>query len=228
MFAFEEQGYKKEEVDAYIAKLKAELVEKKLNLLNSEQKVLDLTKKQNEIDNKERNILKAVKALEEANRIQEEGSRNLSSLKNRQSLIFIDKVNEFIEFLDKNHPELRLEADYSDYIESLVDMITKSKQSGNISVSSENDSMRLLLSKMEHYRRQKDEIKTVKVERKNMKHIFEDSNGVDEFLSSKPEENQIYKNIEIEANGFDLKEAVNPKDDLDEIMKAFDFFNNDN
>ena len=27
-------------------------------------------------------------------------------------------------------------------------------------------------------------------------------------------------------NGFDLKEAVNPKLGLEEIMKAFDFFNN--
>lgn len=27
--------------------------------------------------------------------------------------------------------------------------------------------------------------------------------------------------------GFDLKEALNPKEDLDEIMKAFDFFDND-
>ena len=26
-------------------------------------------------------------------------------------------------------------------------------------------------------------------------------------------------------SGFDLKEAINPKDDLDEIMKAFDFYN---
>lgn len=29
-------------------------------------------------------------------------------------------------------------------------------------------------------------------------------------------------------SGFDLKEAVNPKDDLEEIMKSFDFFEEDN
>ena len=29
-------------------------------------------------------------------------------------------------------------------------------------------------------------------------------------------------------SGFDLKEAINPKEDLDEIMKAFDFFNDEN
>jgi cell division septum initiation protein DivIVA len=35
------------------------------------------------------------------------------------------------------------------------------------------------------------------------------------------------KKISLAPNetGFDLKEAVNPKEDLDEIMKAFDFFN---
>lgn len=56
----------------------------------------------------------------------------------------------------------------------------------------------------------------------------------EKFLTNKEEQNNAYtnffsKNIEQEASmgsdGFDLKEAVNPKDDLDEIMKAFDFFN---
>ena len=46
-------------------------------------------------------------------------------------------------------------------------------------------------------------------------------------------ENNAYANIitskvgaipEVNESGFDLKEAINPKDDLDEIMKAFDFF----
>lgn len=32
----------------------------------------------------------------------------------------------------------------------------------------------------------------------------------------------------ISESGFDLKEAVNPKDDLEEIMKSFDFFKNEN
>ena len=34
------------------------------------------------------------------------------------------------------------------------------------------------------------------------------------------------KNKYVGESGFDLQEALNPKEDLEEIMKAFDFFNN--
>ena len=55
----------------------------------------------------------------------------------------------------------------------------------------------------------------------------------DKFLEDDSIENNAYANIitskvgaipEVNETGFDLKEAINPKDDLDEIMKAFDFF----
>ena len=36
---------------------------------------------------------------------------------------------------------------------------------------------------------------------------------------------QPKKQVVEEESGFDLKEALNPKEDLDEIMKAFDFYN---
>ena len=227
MFAFEENGYNKSEVDLYIGKLKAELMEKKLSLLNSEQKVLDLTQKQEEVDNKERRILKAVKALEEAHKIQEEGSKNLSNLKNKQSVILSDKILELIDYLKSAHPELDSDKNALSLISEVEDMAQSAKTSKRTSLTSENDSMRVLLDKMQEYRRkqedQKQQVKTVKIER-NIHHLFEDSNNVDEFLANKPDESQIYKNIDIEANGFDLKEAVNPKIDLDEIMKSFDFF----
>ena len=48
-------------------------------------------------------------------------------------------------------------------------------------------------------------------------------NLVDKFLASKPVDEQP-KAMPIVSNGFDLKEAVTPKDDLSEIMKAFDFY----
>ena len=61
-------------------------------------------------------------------------------------------------------------------------------------------------------------------------------NLADKFLSEDDQSNSAYSSIitsksravpEVNETGFDLKEAVNPKDDLDEIMKAFDFFNED-
>ena len=61
------------------------------------------------------------------------------------------------------------------------------------------------------------------------------TNLVDAYLEM-PEledENAFSKNIGkskkdkyVSESGFDLQEALNPKEDLEEIMKAFDFFNN--
>ena len=56
----------------------------------------------------------------------------------------------------------------------------------------------------------------------------------DKFLTEEPDDS-IY-NQKFGANsyptvnesGFNLKEAVNPKEDLEEIMKSFDFFESDN
>lgn len=55
-------------------------------------------------------------------------------------------------------------------------------------------------------------------------------NLVDEFLRDEPVEDNYAKTLIKEAypdvndSGFDLKEAINPKEDLTEIMKAFDFY----
>ena len=60
---------------------------------------------------------------------------------------------------------------------------------------------------------------------------------LDKFLSQDATPDSAYANkitakarVMPEANetGFDLKEAVNPKQDLEEIMKSFDFFVNAN
>ncbi len=61
-------------------------------------------------------------------------------------------------------------------------------------------------------------------------------NLADKFLSENDEQNNAYANIitskvravpEVNESGFDLKEAINPKEDLDEIMQAFDFYHGD-
>lgn len=48
---------------------------------------------------------------------------------------------------------------------------------------------------------------------------------IDKFLTDKKENNG---DIQVEPSGFDFKEALNPKEDLDEIMKSFDFFKQNN
>ncbi len=57
-------------------------------------------------------------------------------------------------------------------------------------------------------------------------------NLVDAYLDEREHDNNAFarkltrkKKYEVNESGFDLQEALNPKEDLDEIMKAFDFFN---
>lgn len=58
-------------------------------------------------------------------------------------------------------------------------------------------------------------------------------NLVDAYLEERENDNNAFarninrkKKAPVSESGFDLQEALNPKEDLDEIMKAFDFFNN--
>ena len=110
------------------------------------------------------------------------------------------------------------------------------------SATTDNDSMRILLSKMQEKRGSEAPVREVRIERNydskersiflkpvtEMKLGADDDyeNLVDKFLASKPIDEQP-KAMPIVSNGFDLKEAVTPKDDLSEIMKAFDFYNDD-
>ena len=61
MFSTEFNGYKKQEVDNYIASLKAEheksLMEERLKVLEAEKKMLDFKKKSDDVINREKNIM---------------------------------------------------------------------------------------------------------------------------------------------------------------------------
>ena len=92
------------------------------------------------------------------------------------------------------------------------------------------DAVKLLTSKM--YQSQNP--KEIKIERESgsrIKPVCDLKLGkddkydtlVDKFLNTRPEDDELPK-IEIQSSSFDLKEAINPKDDLSEIMKAFDFY----
>ena len=63
MFGIQENGYDKKSVDDYISKLKNEIMEQKLSILEREQRYLDYKEKSDELENREKNLYKAVKAL---------------------------------------------------------------------------------------------------------------------------------------------------------------------
>ena len=209
MFKSALDGYDKNEVDEYITQLKGELLEQKFSLLEAEKKSLALQNEREEIDAKEKSILHAIKVFEDNRKVQEEGSKSMYALKIEQMTLVYRKFEDVIQKIYLLHPEIKSDRELSVLVSELEDVLTQAKGEGltgviNSPISSSNDSMRVLLSKMQEHRRSGDYPKEVKIARINVK-----------------------KQPEVEESGFDLKEAVNPKMDLQEIMKAFDFFNND-
>lgn len=207
MFKSELNGYNREEVDSYITRLKAELMEQKFNLLESN---LDVQKQREEVETKEKNILKAIQVFEDARKFQEEGSKSMYALKIEQVTLVYRKFEDVLKKIYLLHPELEKDKELAKLVEELQGVLDKAKGESvtgilTSPINSDNDSMRVLLSKMQDYRKANDVPKEVKIARINVK----------KQPVSQPE-----------GSGFDLKEAVNPKIGLDEIMKAFDFFNN--
>lgn len=210
MFNIEDNGYNREQVDKYVAEMKRELLEYKFNVLESEKKVLDIQKRTEALDSKEKSILKALKAIEDAQKAQEEGSKNIYTLKLEQISIVYNKAIQIINELWNRHPELKNDGIVKDSLDDFTAMIEDLRKRDfltavNSGVSAGNDSMRILLNKMQESRRTQDQPKEVKISR----------------MDNKPHIN------EAQENKFSLEEAVNPKEGLEEIMKAFDFFNED-
>ncbi len=212
MFKNEFNGYNREEVDQYITRLKAELMQQKFSLLESEKKCLDAQKQKEEVETKEKNILKAIQVFEDARKFQEEGSKSIYALKIEQMTLVYRKFEDVLKKIYYLHPELERDNELGRLVSELDEVLESAKGetvTGILTspVNSDNDSMRVLLGKMQEYRKNSENPREVRIARINVK--------------KQPE-----SEISTEENGFDLKEAVNPKLGLEEIMKAFDFFNN--
>lgn len=242
MFSTEFEGYSRNEVDRYISQLKAEyektLMEEKLKVLEAERKVL-------EYKNKQKNIMNA---LESYKKEEAEGNRNIEILRGEQLRMVYSNLRNFLEELNSRYPGILLNNNYKKLsvdIESILNK-TEAKKSEVISTGTENDPMRVLLSKMQD-KKQQENPKEVKIMRsqfeknkpnfirpvceqelkENNEDGLEYDNLVDKFLNTKPAEDFQQTN-KAKTSGFDIKEAVSPTEDLSEIMKAFDFFTDEN
>jgi len=245
MFSSEVYGYNKKEVDEFIANLKSEheraLMQEKLKILEAEKKILDIKKKTQDIESREKTILNVLESYKKA---QAEGTRNIEVLRAEQLRMVYLHLQSFLQDLNSKVPGVLLNSNYRKLIADIETILdnTEAKKEEFIGAGTENDSMRILLSKMQGKKMQ-EAPKEVKIERNSIyskekqsqiKPVTEmelDDNDdydslVDKFLNSKPPEEQP-KALKIQSSGFDLKEAINPKQDLSEIMKAFDFYSND-
>ncbi len=202
-FNEQEYGYNKDEVNQYIEKIKAtyeaKLMEEKLKTLEAEHRLLKLRNEHLELENKEQNILNALDVLEKAKKFEEEDTKSF------YALVF-DKIELLIQELDLRFPELKKNQNFGKVLKEFKDISAKFKDKfvveTNVTspVNLPNDSMRVLLNKMQDYRKGQDTPKEIKLQTAKQK---------------EPES----------SSGFSLEEALNPKDDLSEIMKAFDFYN---
>ncbi len=215
MFQQEQDGYNKSEVDNYIQQLKtsyeAKLMAEKLKVLDAEKKLLDVKNERQEIENKEKNIMNALSVIEKQKRFQEEGSKKINSL-------VASKLELLISELELKFPQFMRDRDFVSLLNEFKKVVSSfsnetaenSPASITRPVYSENDSMRMLLNKMQEYRKKKEPAKEVHIQP-----------VVPENVSHVPD----IKNVEDEDSGFNLEEALNPTDDLEEIMRAFDFYN---
>ena len=245
---FKEQfnGYNKQEVDAYIERLKAsyesKLMDEKLKTLESERRLLNFKNQHAELAHKEKSILEALDVLEKAKKFQEEGTRSF------YSLVF-DKLKLLVHELDMRFPNMRRNTEYNKILQELYSLITDYKDKFipenyiNSPINSSNDSMRLLLNKMQEYKAPKKEVKEVKVNTNNISDTTKYTNFYkrNSFVF-KPKETSQNKSTNMDKvinerilpnetkypkseSGFSFEEALHPKVGLEEIMKAFDFYN---
>ena len=318
MFQQEFNGYKKSEVDAFIQSMRAnyetKLMAEKFKVLDAEKKLLELSTKKQEIEFKEQNIKNVI---EKQKKYQEEGSMKINSL-------VLDKLEFIINELEIKFPQHRRDKDYAALIDELEKTISSYKENLEKTkaithpVNSENDSMRMLLNKMQNYKKNESKIEsTPKQETKSSQKPsyddfkFDDEEETDEDFEDEVDEEEIddndtyeseddveenddeieetpsyhkssfdyaktqpyskidkplydtkpkfyeYESREARQNktvitpdkkvekkhnftyippqaippsesGFSFQEALNPTEDLEEIMKAFDFYNDNN
>lgn len=199
-------GYNRAEVDLYIKRLKAgyeaKLMEEKLKALESEKRILDMKNERSEIENKEKNILNAISMIEKAKKFQEEGSKNFNSL-------VMDKLELLVRELNLRFPTLANDQNFEDIMNEFSNMIENYKatfekmNSITQPIFSNNDSMRMLLNKMQDHKKQEAPSQVVHIQTSR----------------------KTLKDLPVSESGFSFEEALNPTEDLAEIMKAFDFYN---
>lgn len=209
MFSREIDGYKKSEVDSFIARMKADyetrLLSEKLKALDSEKKVLDLKNEKTELENKEKKIMNAIAALEKAKNFEEKGQSHFFNL-------IMVKLELLLKELLTKFPDLRQNKTFEEVLLELSRMISDYKQKllkDPSATTAPTDEMKLLMEKMQELKKQQPKevhITTVRPDERKKAPISP-------------------YNIPDGDSGFSFEEALNPKEDLSEIMKAFDFYN---
>lgn len=195
MFNIEKDGYCKAEVDARFNQMLSEISSLKHNSNHINKLNLAL-----------------VSALEKAKEI-DMSSKNIFRLKIQKIMLIYQTLEKSFNKLLQKFPQIEnvsdIKDEFTDFSTNLQEILKddiKIINNLNTPVKTDNDTIRLLLNKMSAYSKPapQQEKKQTTIKRTDSK------------------ENYIH-DLKPNESGFDLHEAINPKIDLDEIMKAFDF-----
>lgn len=245
MFSYEFNGYNRKEVDTFISSLKAEherkTMEERLKVLEAERKMLDMKNKSVELEKRQNKI---ISALEIYKKTQTEGKQNIEVLRGEQLKVIYLHLQSLLDNLKRKYPNIIQDGNYRTLSRDIETILKSAEEKKNelISARNENDPMRMLLNKMQE--KKVDKPREVQIERTNFEKIersasqikpvtnmqLDDNddydNLVDKFLNTAPDD-ENKEPIKFQSSGFDLAEAINPTQDLSEIMKAFDFYTDD-
>lgn len=252
-FKIVKKGYSQLEVDSFIERMKndyeARLAEQKDRIFYLKDQLEKLT------NSSDSDLMTSLLSAVEKAKLIENSSKNIYELETKKlNLLYAKMENLLKDENASNNKNIKMELlnTIQDCRRSLQNNIEM--QSKNMKESSSGDPVRRLLSKMMNAKKivvdgndiELKESEPVKVARKDTqettirptetkKEVKRETPEFEKFLSSDtPSSNGTnFENILFAPNsdlspnesGFDLKEAVNPKEDLDEIMKTFDFYN---
>lgn len=213
MFSTETNGYNKKEVKERFNQLLLEIS----NLKNNN----------NQLNKLNSTLLTTLTKTKEI----EANARKVNNLKFQKIQIIFQTLEKSVNKLLSKYPQISnmsdIQDEFEDFAANLKDILEDNPKESNSSVHSpvrtENDTIRLLLNKMGAYPKIQEQPKQVIKRKDSHKETRLGRNfklPTDLNDTAPQEEKEIFKRKQ--NSGFDLREAVNPKIDLDEIMKAFD------
>ena len=185
------------------------------------------------LEEKDKLNLGLANALEKSKAI-EATSKNLFELKLQKISYVYKNLEKNVNNLFRAYPELveydNIYSAFQSFSAVIVNSLTKpdyAKKTINEAVNTENDTIRLLLNKMSAYSQNSQpvqvDINKISIKRnptRDQKPLY--SQNKTKHIQ-KPQKKTLVVATYPQPNesGFDFKEAINPKDDLYEIMKAF-------
>ncbi len=235
-FKIIKKGYSQLEVDSYIERLvydyESRLAEQKDRIFYLKDQLEKIT------SNSDNELMTSLVSAVERARLIENSSKNIYELETKKLNLLYTKMENLLKdenIYNERSVKKELLALIQDCRSSLENNVQKQKE--NLLESTTGDPVKRLLTKMiglnkipneQHDdpakpKEQKENARRLEPRRAEKLDSLFELNKLVEEQPKKPQARALEE--EEEESGFDLKEALNPKEDLEEIMKAFDFYN---